>query len=76
MIRGILFFGAFVGVIMTPWLFWICSFIYTLQYRAYELVALALFSDFIWLSGGIPYTTLCMIVLVLGTEPLRKEFLT
>jgi hypothetical protein len=51
------------------------------RFRAWEVMVLGMFIDFLWLPGGtfiapLPLFTIAGLILVWGLEPLRSEFLS
>lgn len=63
-----------------PWLTALCILALSVRYRAWEVVLLGLFMDFMWLPTDVslysfPYFTLGSIVIAWLFEPLRIQFL-
>ena len=79
--RSILAVLGFMSAIFAPsWVTLMLMTALAFRYRAPEVLAIGLFTDFLWLSpvaGGIavPLFTIAALVLVWGLEPLRNEFL-
>ena len=75
---------ALLGVLGTifapPWVPLLIMGLLSLRFRAWEVLAIGLLMDFLWLPGGplfhpLPLFTLASIVLVWGLEPVRSQFL-
>ncbi|NBV77121.1 hypothetical protein EBR66_03100 [bacterium] len=76
MIRNLLLLVMGGGIFLSPVLFWIGVFTYIIFFEGTELLFIALVVDLLYVPAGLPVTTLCTALLILGTKPLRKEFLT
>lgn len=72
--------GFVAAVVATPWVVLIVMGLLALRWRAWEVLAIGLWMDLLWLPGiffsHLPLFTLAAIALVWGFEPLRREFLT
>ena len=60
------------------WLTFIFALMLSVRYRAWEVVVVAVFIDFLWLPGPIsstnlPLATLGALILIVALEPLRRE---
>jgi len=72
--------GILGAIFAPPWLPLLCMALLALRFRAWEVLLIGLFVDFLWLPTGsflypLPLFTFVGIVLVWGLEPLRAEFL-
>ncbi len=80
-IRIFLAIGGLASVLFAPW--WVpllCMLILSLRYPAWEVLAIGLLMDFMWLPGGvgfsIPLFTILVICIVWMFGPLRNQLLT
>ena len=68
------------AVFASPWVVLIVMGLLALRWRAWEVLVIGLWMDFLWLPGAffssLPLFTFAAIALVWGFEPLRREFLT
>jgi hypothetical protein len=71
--------GVLSAAILSPWITLLCMVLLAARWRAWEVVALGMLVDILWLSSsamwGIPFATLFSIVVVWALEPLRNELL-
>ena len=75
---------AFVGLISAiagiPLITFVCAFLLSVRYRAWEVIILGALLDLVWLPAtyswhALPLYTATALVLVWGLEPLRAQFL-
>lgn len=79
--RPLLFLlGVIAAIYLPPWAVLIIAVLLCLRYRAWEVIFLGLYIDFITLPeaswGVVPYATVLAFILVWGLEPLRRELLS
>ena len=71
--------GVLGALFAPPWLPLISMGILALRFRPWEVFAIGILVDFLWLPGAffypLPLFTIAAIALVWGLEPLRKEIL-
>ncbi|MBI2612775.1 hypothetical protein HYW59_03130 [Candidatus Kaiserbacteria bacterium] len=74
------FLGA---VLLPPWVPLLVMVLLAFRFAAWEIPAIGLFVDLIWLApsgegllASLPLFTLAGLALMWGLEPLRSEFLT
>jgi len=72
----LLCFGVLAAIFGPPWLPLVPMVLLSMRFRAWETMALGLFTDFLWAPGlHVPLFLISAIVLVWAFEPLRKELL-
>lgn len=69
------------GLFGYPWLTLLIAIALALRYQAWELVAIGIFLDLLWLPdhvslANMPLATLIALGLVVIFEPLRRQLLT
>lgn len=78
--RTLLGLAAFLSTLFLPvWFALVFMMLLTLRWRAWEVLMLGLWIDFLWLPAGffspIPLYTLIALALFVMFEPLRRELL-
>jgi hypothetical protein len=69
-------FGIYAALYGPPWLIVVPMLLLSLRFRAWEVIALGLLADFLWLPGiHLPLFLIAGIAIVWAFEPLRKELL-
>lgn len=65
--------------IAPPWVPAVCALLLALRWRAWEVLAIGVLTDLVWLSGsffyGLPLATLFAVGLLSLLEPFRNELL-
>jgi len=68
--------GVLAALFGPPWLPLVPVVLLAMRFRAWEVIVLGLFTDFLWApSLHIPLFLISSIVIVWAFEPLRKELL-
>jgi hypothetical protein len=68
--------GVWAAIFGPPWLPVIVMVLIVMRFRAWEVVFLGIFTDFLWAPGlHVPLYLIASIVIVWAFEPLRKELL-
>ena len=71
--------GVLGAIFTVAWVPIICMVFLSIRYPAWEVLALGVLEDFMWLPSGeslsIPLFTIAAFILVWGLEPLRKELI-
>ncbi len=69
-------FGFWAALFGPPWLIFIPIVLLSMRFRAGEVMALGLFTDFLWAPAlHVPLFLISSIVILWAFEPLRKELL-
>lgn len=68
------------GVFGLPWLALMCTIALCLRYRAWEIVAIGMYLDLLWLPNGVsvespPIATIVACVLLLSLEMFRRQLM-
>ncbi len=69
-------FALYAALFGPPWLIFVPFVLLSMRFRAWEIMALGLVTDFLWLPGlRPPLYLIAAILIVWAFEPLRKELL-